>query len=52
MSTTAHALVPVVDIAGGQLVIDPPGGLFELFELLGDDADDADDADHHDEPGR
>ena len=26
------ALVPEVDVAGGRVVIDPPGGLFDLDE--------------------
>jgi len=33
------ALVPVVDVPGGRVVLDPPGG---LFDAAPDDADDAD----------
>jgi 16S rRNA processing protein RimM len=38
------ALVPVVDVAGGRVVLDPPGGMFDE-DASGDDATDADAAD-------
>lgn len=34
------ALVPVVDVAGGRVVLDPPGGLLEVAPAEGDDPDD------------
>ena len=42
------ALVPVVDLDGGRVVVDPPGGL--LDEVHDDDHDD--NHDDHEEPGR
>ena len=38
------ALVPVVDVAGGRVVVDPPGGLLEGDEVDQDDEDDEDGA--------
>ena len=34
------ALVPVVDVAGGRLVLDPPGGLLEVAPAVDDGAGD------------
>lgn len=34
------ALVPVVDVAGGRLVLDPPGGLLEVAPAVDDSAGD------------
>lgn len=36
------ALVPVVDVAGGRIVVDPPYGLLAGEEADGEEADDAD----------
>lgn len=43
-----HAIVPVVDVAGGRVVLDPPGGLL-VDDGEPDDADDEPD-DAEDEP--
>jgi len=45
-----RAIVPLVDVAGGRVLLDPPGGL--LVEVDGDEPDQADEADQVDEPGR
>ncbi len=40
------ALVPEVDVAGGRVVVDPPGGLFDAVDEVGAvDEDDEDDED-------
>ncbi|HEX8498474.1 MAG TPA: ribosome maturation factor RimM [Actinomycetales bacterium] len=44
------ALVPVVDVAGGRVVLDPPGGMFGPDADEDDDSDDSDD-DHADVAG-
>ncbi|MGN6299528.1 MAG: ribosome maturation factor RimM [Angustibacter sp.] len=44
------ALVPEVDVAGGRVVVDPPGGMFDGGDTEGDDTEgddsEGDDSDH------